>query len=72
MSIHVLRALGPELVLHWVPPPQEDSRSEIELACEELLLRDGPEFLLGMLQHRHESIAYVSPSCFPTLSLEPF
>lgn len=59
MSIHVLRALGPELVLHWVSPPQEDARSEIELACEEVLLRDGPEFLLGLLQHRCESISYV-------------
>jgi len=63
MSIHVLRALGPELVLYWVTPLQEDSRSEVELACEEVLLRDGPEFLLGLLQHRGESISYVHSSC---------
>ena len=59
MSIHVLRAIGPEMVLHWTTPPSDSSRSQIELACEEVLLQRGPEFLLGLLQHRSESVMYV-------------
>ncbi|TKX23900.1 hypothetical protein C1H76_3838 [Elsinoe australis] len=57
VSVHLLRAIGPQMVLYWSDPPlTEDTRSDIELACEELLLRDGPTFLLGLLMHDRSTI----------------
>ena len=55
MSIHLLRATGPDMVLYHTTQRAE-SRSEIELACEEVILRDGPEFLLGLLQDNAKSV----------------
>ncbi|KAF2153112.1 hypothetical protein K461DRAFT_267752 [Myriangium duriaei CBS 260.36] len=57
VSVHLLRAIGPSMVLYWTDPPlTEESRSDIELACEEVLLRDGPDFLLGLLMHDMKAI----------------
>ena len=57
VSVHLLRAIGPSMVLYWSEPAiTDEARSDIELACEELLLRDGPEFLLGLLMHEQKSI----------------
>ncbi|KAF4549472.1 Hypothetical protein D9617_21g096930 [Elsinoe fawcettii] len=57
VSVHLLRAIGPQMVLYWTDPPfTEETRSDIELACEELLLRDGPSFLLGLLMHDRAAI----------------
>lgn len=62
VSVHLLRATGPQMTLYYSNPPVSDeARSDIELACEELLLRDGPDFLLGLLMHESSSIEYVHP-----------
>lgn len=33
-------------------------RADLELACEELLLQHGPEFLLGLMDDRTEATRY--------------
>ena len=63
MSIHLLRTVGPE-VLQYRTNPEGDhgdynTRSEIELACEECLLREGPDFLLGLFMDEGRSVEYV-------------
>ena len=66
MSLHILRTAGPEMVLYFTSPPNSDSRSEIELACEELILQRGPEFLLDLLMHKKDAISYISQIIRPT------
>ncbi|PNS19781.1 hypothetical protein CAC42_7748 [Sphaceloma murrayae] len=65
VSVHLLRAVGPQMVLYWTDPPvTEEIRSDIELACEELLLRDGPRFLLGLLMHDNAAIESLKTEVF--------
>lgn len=61
MSIHMLRSIGPRVMLHCqhhqpagegghaFNMARQQRRSDLELACEELLLQRGPDFLLGLL-----------------------
>ncbi|GAM87751.1 hypothetical protein ANO11243_057780 [Dothideomycetidae sp. 11243] len=70
VSVHLLRAIGPQLSPCWSDGPlTEEARSDMELASEELLLRDGPDFLLGLLMHDMKSIKSASPLSFSLLPL---
>lgn len=58
MSVHLLRVIGPDMVVYHPAINTEEQRSEIGLACEEVILRDGPDFLLGLLQSKTASVRY--------------
>ncbi|KAF2768334.1 hypothetical protein EJ03DRAFT_314222 [Teratosphaeria nubilosa] len=50
-SIKILRVFGPEPIHLRHALGDAPTRSDIELACEELLLQHGPEFFVRLLEH---------------------
>lgn len=56
MSIHELRADGPDLLHHHSPVQNAVYRAEMELACEEMLLRHGAPYLASLLDNDPKAI----------------
>lgn len=56
ISIQQLRADGPDILHHQSPVQVRAFRVEIELACQELLLERGPEYLGLLLKSDSDAI----------------
>lgn len=52
-SIHILRIHGPEPISNKYAAGDVGTRTEVELAFEELLLTHGPDIFMGMLDEGH-------------------
>lgn len=58
MSIHQLRADGPDILNVHAPVQCATFRAEIELACKELILHHGPGFIKALLENKTKEIGY--------------
>ncbi|GAB7350826.1 hypothetical protein MBLNU459_g1360t1 [Dothideomycetes sp. NU459] len=56
ISIQQLRADGPDILHHHSPVQVRAFRTEIELACQELLLERGPDYLHRLLEQDQTAI----------------
>jgi len=72
ISIHQLRADGPDIIHHQSPVQVPAFRAELELACEELMLQHGADYLVLLLDHNVRAVKYVSCGPMFWIELTPF
>jgi len=72
ISIHQLRADGPDIIHHQSPVQVPAFRAELELACEELMLQHGADYLVSLLNHNVRATRYASCGPMSWIELTPF
>lgn len=61
-SVKILRVYGPDPIRGTFAAGDVLARSDVELACEEMLLVHGPEFFLALLHHGDDAAGAAGPS----------